>query len=86
MPPIEAAARRALADGRPDEAVAILRAAPGPPIRTPSGIAPDGDPPPPADPALLEAELGRAIAQIDALRRRVAALERRRAPRRRGAP
>lgn len=62
-------------------------------IRTPFGIAPDVDPPSPADArllalcgdmGLLEAELGRAIAQIDALRRRVAALERRRAPRRRG--
>jgi hypothetical protein len=63
------------------------------PIRTPFGIAPDCDPPPPedarllalcGDQALLEAELGRAIAQIDALRRRVAALERRRP--RRGRP
>jgi hypothetical protein len=63
MPPIESAVRRALADGHPDEAAAILRAAPDPPpIRTPYGIA-----------------------QIDALRRRVAALERRQAPRRRGA-
>lgn len=56
-------------------------------IRTPSGLAPAADPPPPADARLralcgdmdlLEADLSRALAAIDALRRRVAALERRR--------
>jgi hypothetical protein len=68
-------------------------AADPPPIRTPYGMAPADDPPPPDDrrlmalcgeQALLEADLSQALAAIDALRRRVAALERRRRPARRG--
>jgi hypothetical protein len=65
-------------------------------IRTPYGIAPAEVPAPPdvqaqlrelcGEQALIETELSRALAAIDALRRRIAALEQRRPHRRHGRP
>jgi hypothetical protein len=62
-------------------------------IRTPYGIAPAEDPAAPdvqaqlrelcGEQALITAELSRALVEIDALRRRIAALEQQRAPYRR---
>lgn len=68
--PVEDAVRRALAEGRPADAAAILRlaaAAPAP-IRTPHGVAEAYDPPP------VEAQLRGLCADMDLLETDQAAL------------